>query len=401
MNEPAVAVAVDVCWMARLHKRVRTLALASLFVGSFLGMPSAEAQSVDSTPPATAGLPVSFPDRVIAGVRVAANCPSIRDHRSGTGKRYSNAELKGDVETIRTYLRQHPSSVYGGFSYADDNFGTGDPIVAPADYRGVIMVGFTDDLDTQATALASVVEAADHLMVCRTTRNNAETVALQTEIKARFENDEFNGWNRFMDRVGIALAADRLDDAKRLYGELHEKGVFITLGRFSYPEKTLEALPEDDREPCQKLPDKGLTPPGKWSLPSATHLEPGHSIGTIDVDFDVSQRMMLTGERMHTYLLKPGTNQVVAMIYTRIAPADFVAGTYLSLELPFGLDACDPKVGWMVPSGRYDMVAEIGIRPTEAMNAKTTKSKKKGKPAPMSTGNTRFFLTPRFPVVVP
>lgn len=257
-------------------------------------------------------------------------------------------ELRGDIELAARYGEARPNE------WTDIRFENGVPVQ--------IVIAFARNVDEHRRALEAMVAHPDRLVVEEARYSHAETEAFRQELEERL----FAGAAPVLTIGGsfgvvtIELGADGLsvaEDLHRHYGDRVE----LTVGARSYP-------PRDEDANCPALADNDA-PPGLTArvvVDQAPARAGAYGRGRIIVrnGADHAQHVS-TGEPQVGRVLAPDSRRVVGVFVGGIkgvgAGKRLAPGEEMDLTLLFGTASCDPALGYALPPGEYDLVAEVDL----------------------------------------
>lgn len=219
-------------------------------------------------------------------------------------------------------------------------------------------ISFTTDVDHHRDELRSIVEYPDELIVCQApvTGDVASGIAAQLtdELAGRFQHVGLGG-----DRVEVALNADEAELAGQLVAR-YGPAVEVTVGALAYPmsDATSTCGPAPAGETIDGLVIEVVPPPGPISA-TATSV-PDLSVRL--TNHDGSQITFGSGAARATILDTAGN--VVATSANVLAAAvgigvDLGPGESVELPLVVGLASCNPDIGYTIPAGEYQIVADV------------------------------------------
>ena len=276
-------------------------------------------------------------------VRVSPSCP-IPESLLAAGPLFPVSVIEQNLGAARVYGESQPDA-YSGYG-AQWLGGTGS--------QGVVFVAFTGELERHAAALSQLVSNPNAVVACRSRVSEKESNRIVAEIQAGgnlIANKTING-------VDVQLRGNEEATAAQLRAKYADK-VTITVGHFSYPEKTLTY-------------DCGVVPPtvsSKLLVLAKTVPVRVRSGDSSELSFRVTVRSRKGvawsggGEAVVT---RPGQRIVVARsigangLGLRFGSLKYKSTA--SVDSYFSTDSCDASLGFVLPKGRYELHYPAAIR---------------------------------------
>jgi len=221
-----------------------------------------------------------------------------------------------------------------------------------------VFVSFTTDLEPHRSALEATVAHPDELIVCQVAISGAVAQQLRTDLVAELQG-RFLSIGLGGPGIEIVVAADEETLAAELV-DRYGPAVTVRVGALAYPLDTATAvcdnppagdtLPDLDIEivaPSEPLTYEGVTPSQLTLSLRNLSAEPVRFLsGTATATFlDSSGRVV-------------SSNAGISIGDAGI-PVDLAPGASTELPLVASSASCDPRLGYTLPPGDYQLIAEV------------------------------------------
>jgi hypothetical protein len=387
------------------QRHLRTILLATLLccasassraVGTTTSTTTSTITSTTAAAPATTTTPTQSSvekqsSAVVAGLRIIDACPlDTKDLTGSDGVRYPFEELRESLVTVRTYVLSQPDFAGSNFTNgtrsdkdaaSDDSdsatIGQIDEAIGKASIDdGVIVLGFTTELDRHAKGLANIAASnpllkVNQFVLCKATNS-------QTEIEATYqtlltESTSFRSI-RWLDRLFVELRTPDEADFARLHQKYKDAGVVLIAGHFVYPDygQIPSQIP-------RTLCNKPIPPRYKDATvtPKSSVINMYRKFNSFDLNLKISV-FYRKNERLHPtsthliYFLKPGTTTIIGTDLIFRGPGfDPVRPANTRWTTPLGVlpGSCEPGNGYFLKQGKYDLVVAAPLERSQPADA--------------------------------
>ena len=286
-------------------------------------------------------------------VHVASTCPgatAYKDVQPGSAAFNetvkAQSHLNSTIQQVQRYAATQPT--FGDLRFGGPN-------------NGQVVVSFTGDLQVHVTALTSIVDVPDGVIVCPAAVTAASRAALANELVNRAGAAMVGG--SLTPPTGppvIVLRADRREIADELVAAYGTR-IQVVLGNFVYPDAAVARLDTTlPPQPCGLLPTPGPRSAAlRWSVPKPLRVNTGGDITTTVAFRNTSRRDVPfdSGDPITGVVTRPGSTTIIARYNGAIAGVGFGGtlrpGDHSTLTGLVSTASCDATLGYALPPGRY------------------------------------------------
>ena len=306
-----------------------------------------------ASPQTTQAPPTTIMVREPGVAHVAPACPATTAYKDvQPGSAVFNAMVKAQSHLGST-LQQVQRYAATQTTFGDLRFGGLD--------NGFVVVSFVGDLQVHATALTSIVDVPDGVIVCPAVVTAASRAALANELVNRAGAAMIGG--SLTPATGppvVVLRADRRGIADELVAAYGSR-VQVVLGNFVYPDPNVARLDTTlPQQPCGEFPRPGRASAAlRWSVGKPLRVNTGGDI-TTNVSFrNTSLRSVPfdSGDPITGVVTRIGSKTIIARYNGAIGGVGFGGtlrpGDRSSLIGLVSTASCDATLGYALPPGRY------------------------------------------------